>query len=425
MLMTAEYIEKTGGTGRLPGKREEDTMELLTALGTGEGAFKPFERLIRYNEHAAGAELTCRNAVEIFTDGRGLYEDLAGAIANAGEYIHILSYIIRRDEVFEALEEMLEQKVRKGVKVRILADVLGSRALRPSDIIRLRRKGIQVNGFFSSFPGSLRSRINCRNHRKVIVIDGRIGYVGGFNIGREYLGLDRRMGYWRDTHLKLQGSAVASLNHLFLADWKAAARENLPDAKQDLLPGEKACADRVPVQIVSSGPDSRWQNIRNNYLMLFQTARKRLYIQTPYFIPDETMVQELRMAALSGVDVRLMIPCKPDHPLVYRATCSYIGDMLEAGVKCYRYDRGFLHAKSVVADGLAVCCGTANMDIRSFRLNYEVNATIYDPATAGKMEEIFLRDLKSCTEITKEGYGKRRSCLRMKEQVSRLFSPFL
>lgn len=293
------------------------------------------------------------------------------------------------------------------------------------DLKRLRDKGIRIEEFFPAVLGKLHLRFNYRNHRKIIVIDGRLGYVGGFNIGREYLGRDRRMGYWRDTHLKLRGSSAISLNLRFILDWNYAAKDNLFGNRKFFRPREADYLGEVPVQIISSGPDSRWQNIRNNYLRLFNMARKNIYIQTPYFIPDETILQSLRMAALSGVDVRIMIPCKPDHPFVYWATYSYIGDMLEAGAKCYTYDNGFLHAKSVAVDGMAVCCGTANMDIRSFKLNFEVNATIYDKGTASRMEEIFRTDLMRCTEIFAENYRKRGLFTRFKEQFSRLLSPIL
>ena len=184
-------------------------------------------------------------------------------------------------------------------------------------------------------------------------------------------------------------------------------------------PGEEA------VQIISSGPDSKWQNIRNVYLKMISKARKSIYIQTPYFIPDESVMDAICIAAMSGVDVRVMIPCKPDHPFVYWATYSYIGDLLEAGAKCYTYDNGFLHAKGMVVDGLVSCYGTANMDIRSFKLNFEVNAVIYSSRVAKRMEQIFQEDLKHCTRMTRYLYGRRSYLVRFKEQFSRLLSPLL
>ena len=384
-----------------------------------------FDSLIRYNLQAADAVLTVDNSWEIFTEGKALYGELTAQIRAAEAYIHILSYIIRRDEVFAALEEELAKKAAAGVKVRLLVDAMGTRQLRRKDLERLRQKGIQVGVFFPAVLGRLQPRINYRNHRKIIVIDGRAGFIGGFNIGREYVGKDEKLGHWRDTHLELTGSAALLLNVRFAQDWNYACREDLFADRTLFVPRPEAYRGHALVQIIASGPDSRWQNIRNNYVRLFHMARKRIYIQTPYFIPDEAVLQALRMAALSGVDVRLMIPCKPDHPFVYRATCSYAGELLDAGARCFRYMDGFLHAKCVVVDGLACCCGTANMDIRSFCLNFEVNAVIYDRALAERMEDIFREDLRACQEITKEAYAKRGLGVRLGEQFSRLLSPIL
>ena len=304
-------------------------------------------------------------------------------------------------------------------------DSMGSRAMKKRDWKRLREAGIQVGEFFPALFGRLQLRINYRNHRKIVVIDGKTAFVGGFNIGKEYVGMDPKFGYWRDTHLQICGSAVLSLHIRFILDWNYATKQNLfitdryfEEYKQERC-GEEA------VQIVASGPDSKWQNIRNVYLKMISKARRNIYIQTPYFIPDETIMNAIRIAAMSGVDVRVMIPCKPDHPFVYWATYSYIGDLLEAGAKCYTYDNGFLHAKGMVVDGVVSCYGTANMDIRSFCLNFEVNAVIYSVQTAERLEALFLEDLKYCTRVTPYLYGKRSYVVRLKEQFSRLFSPLL
>jgi len=285
--------------------------------------------------------------------------------------------------------------------------------------------GIHVGEFFPAILGSLQLRVNYRNHRKIVVIDGKTAFVGGFNIGREYIGLSPKFGYWRDTHLRIRGSAVLALHIRFILDWNYATKQNLfaRDSYFTYRPEEKPGSEAI--QIISSGPDSKWQNIRNVYLKMISKARKSIYIQTPYFIPDNAVLDALRIAAMSGVDVRVMIPCKPDHPFVYWATYSYIGDLLAAGVKCYTYDNGFLHAKGMVVDGLVSCYGTANMDIRSFKLNFEVNAVIYSIRIARQLEEIFREDLKVCTQVTEYLYGKRSCLVRIREQFSRLFSPVL
>jgi len=407
--------------------------KLLTQPGsrvTGK-QLERFDGLIYYNLQGAASVFTADNQLEIFTDGEALYQDLQKEIRKAKDHIHILSYIIRKDEVLEHLEALLEQKIKEGVEVRMLADAQGSRGLSKKDIARLREKGIFFCEFFPALFGNFQPRINYRNHRKIIVIDGRTGYVGGFNIGREYLGLDPKMGYWRDTHLKLTGSAVSSLNLRFVLDWNYAAGEHLCDVPRFFLPkdaGELPPGEQrgtVPVQIVSSGPDSGWQNIRENYVRLIYGAKKYVYIQTPYFIPDQVVLQAIRSAALSGVDVSLMIPCKPDHAFVYEATRMYAKEVLEAGGRCFAYENGFLHAKGIVADGLVCCYGTANMDIRSFRLNFEVNAVIYDQAAAERIADIFRKDLKYCREVTMEEYEKQSRTEKLKGKFSRLLSPIL
>lgn len=387
-----------------------------------KGGFPEHYRdLVLYNLTASGAVYTDDNAVEIYTDGKDYFSALYKALENAEKFIHIQSYIIQKDGLWQEMEELLARKAKEGVRVRILYDSMGCRGMKKRDWQRIRSLGIETAEFFPAFFGRLHLRINYRNHRKIIVIDGKRAYVGGFNIGKEYLGIEKKFGYWRDTHLCIQGSAVISLHTRFILDWNYAAGENLfkqPDLIREYPPGE----GNAGIQIISSGPDTRNQEIRDNYRKLIAKAGDHVYIQTPYLVPDEVVFNEIKMAAYSGIDVRIMIPCKPDHPLVYWASYSYVGELVTAGVKCYTYDRGFLHAKCVMADGLVSCCGTANLDVRSFALNFEVNATIYSPQITKKMEELFERDLEDCTRITPEDYAGRSLIVRIKEQFSRLFS---
>lgn len=403
--------------------KQEETI-IREEFQPSDPRLQKFSDTVLMNLEAADAVYSADNQVEIFTDGREKFRALYEEIQNAKEFVHIQYYIIRNDELWKPFEELLTEKVKQGVEVRLLYDSMGSRGMKKSDWKRLQEAGIQIGEFFPALFGRLQLRINYRNHRKIAVIDGKTAFVGGFNIGREYVGLDPKFGYWRDTHLKIQGSAVLSLHIRFILDWNYATNQNLFLADRYFRIPEKDPGEEA-VQIISSGPDSRWQNIRNVYLKMISKARKNIYIQTPYFIPDESVMDAIRIAAMSGVDVRVMIPCKPDHPFVYWATYSYIGELLEAGAKCYTYDNGFLHAKGMVVDGVVSCYGTANMDIRSFRLNFEVNAVIYSVKTAERMEAIFLEDLKSCTRITRYLYGRRPFAVRVKEQFSRLLSPLL
>lgn len=384
-----------------------------------------FKDLILYNLEAGQAVLTDNNDIRIYTDGKEKFRALAQEIQQAKRYIHIEYYIIQRDELWRELEKMLVEKVRQGVEVRVLFDSMGCRSMRNKDWDRMERVGIHVAEFFPALFGPLQLRINYRNHRKIVVIDGRVGFVGGFNVGREYLGLDDKFGYWRDTHLCLEGAAVTSLAVRFVLDWNYAAKENLfLEDKLFEIP-RYVRNGRDPVQIISSGPDSQIKTIHDNYLRLIHSAKHHVYIQTPYFIPDESIFDALKIASRSGIDVRIMVPCKPDHPFVYWATYSYLGEMVSAGAKCYVYDNGFLHAKTLCVDGMVACVGTANMDMRSFGLNFEVNAVIYSERTVQRLERAFENDMIQSTHVTRKVYDQRSLLIKTKEQFSRLLSPLL
>ena len=381
--------------------------------------------LVLYNLHTSGAVITGDNDVDILTDGDEKFDRLIEDIRSARHFIHIQYYIIKNDVLFERIRKELIKKVEEGVEVRILFDSMGCRTVSHNYWKKLNEEGIRTAEFFPAFFKRLQLRINFRNHRKIVIIDNRVGYVGGFNIGKEYIGLDDKFGYWRDTHLRIQGSGILSLHLRFLLDWNYAAKENLfRDKKyfEKVYSGEK---DKCLLQIISSGPDTARQMIHDNYLRLITKAKERIYIQSPYFIPDESVMDALMIAVHSGVEVNIMIPCKPDHPFVYWATYSYIGDLVMAGANCYTYDNGFLHAKGIVVDGKVFCYGTANMDIRSFALNFEVNAVIYNEEKAREMEERFRTDLEVCTKITRNMYAGRKLIIRITEQVCRLLSPVL
>ncbi|MBO5292087.1 MAG: cardiolipin synthase [Lachnospiraceae bacterium] len=380
--------------------------------------------LVYYNLESAGAVLTGDNAVDFFTDGNEKFDALIEDMKAAKDFIHMQYYIIKNDVLFERIRAVLEEKAREGVEVRILFDAMGCRGVKHSYWKKLREAGIQTAEFFPASLRRLHLRINYRNHRKIVVIDGKKAYLGGFNIGKEYIGLDPKFGYWRDTHLRIEGTAVLGLELRFIMDWNYTAKENLfREEKYFVLP-EKPCGNTI-IQIIDSGPDTSLQNIHNNYLRLIAKAEKSIYIQTPYFVPDEAILNALIIAAYSGIDVRVMIPCKPDHPFVYWATYSYIGDLVQAGAKCYTYQNGFLHAKGLIVDEKVLCYGTANMDIRSFQLNFEVNAVIYGQQEAKKMTAVFENDLKYCKQITKDLYNRRSLLIRVKEQFCRLLSPVL
>lgn len=370
------------------------------------------------------ALLTQDNEVEIFTDGKEKFERLLEDIKNAKDHIHMQYYIFRKDEIGQKLIRALTEKAREGVKVRILYDDLGSRRLTKRFFKEFREAGGEVEAFFASKLRFINLRINFRNHRKLVIIDGKIGYLGGFNVGDEYLGSDPKFGYWRDTHLRIRGTAVLEIQTRFILDWNQASDRYDISYSENLFPRDVS-AGNVSMQVVSSGPDSVYEQIKNGYIKMIASAKESILIQTPYFIPDASILDALRIASLSGVDVKIMIPNKPDHPFVYWATTYYIGEMLQAGVKAYIYNNGFIHCKTIVVDGKISSVGSANIDVRSFRLNFEANAFIYNEKIAAKLTEHFYEDMKVSRELTLEKYQQRPLKIRFKESVSRLLSPIL
>ncbi len=384
-----------------------------------------YEDLVLFNLEASGSILSSGNDVGFYTDGKEKFQSLMEDMRRAKETIHVQYYIIRDDKVFGDICEVLKQKAAEGVEVRILYDGMGCRSMKNKYWKQLHAAGIRTAEFFPALLGRFHLRINYRNHRKIVVIDGNIGYVGGFNVGKEYIGESSRFGYWRDTHLRIEGEAVQTLQVRFMLDWNYASRNDHLSMEHYLTDIKYPERGQCDIQIVTSGPDSSLQNIRDNYLRLITKARKCIYIQTPYFIPDEAILSALMIAIYSGIEVNIMIPCKPDHPFVYWATYSYIGTLVMTGAQCYTYDKGFLHAKVMVVDEEVICCGTANMDIRSFALNFEVNAMIYNKEKARAMTEIFKADLRQCSRISKERYLGRSLKVKFKEQISRTLSPLL
>ncbi|MEO3944813.1 cardiolipin synthase [Gorillibacterium sp. CAU 1737] len=373
------------------------------------------------NNHAILSET---NKVDLLTDGHEKFEQLFQDINRATDYVHVQYYIFRRDWLGQKLIELLTEKARQGVSVRVLYDDLGSRRLNKAFFQAYREAGGQAQAFFPSKLRLINMRLNYRNHRKLVIIDGKIGYVGGFNVGEEYLGLDPKFGYWRDTHLRIQGPSVFFMHSRFMLDWNQAAPHQTFHFFPELTGTywEKGTAG---VQIVTSGPDSVWEVIKDGYIKMISSAKRSIYIQTPYFIPDTSMMDALRIAALSGLNVTLMVPNKPDHPFVHWATLSYIGEMLKAGVRVYLYENGFIHAKTIVVDEEVASVGTANIDVRSFRLNFEVNAFVYDEELAKKLIRSFQEDIELSRLLTLDQYSKRPYRVRVKESVSRLLSPIL
>ena len=406
------------------------------------------DRLLEaYQKLGLGAkegEMTTDNHVTLFHNGVTKFEALLKDIEEAKESIFVQYYIFRGDEVGQKLIGALAKRAADGLNVRLLVDGMGCGST-PKEVYQpLLDAGGQLALFLPPVP----VRINFRNHRKIAVIDSQIAYLGGSNIGKEYLGQHKRFGNWRDTHMRMTGGCVAPLTLRFIMDWDFSAKKMLTrslllkSAKHqqfiNLLKAsttfmtvnsgyfKKAEAkEGASISIVSSGPDTEYPFVLHGFCRMIMQAKRSVYIQSPYFVPDDALFTALRIAALSGVDVRIMYPANPDHPFVYWAGSSYVGELMCAGVKGYEYTNGFLHSKVVMVDSKMCAVGTANMDVRSFKINFETQAFIEDAAITQELEAQFMRDSADSRELTLEIFGKRKTSVKIKESISRLFSPLI
>ena len=380
--------------------------------------------LIRMNYTHSGAKCTYNNEVDIYYNGVDKFKQLIKDLKNAKKFIHIQYYIIRPDRLGKKIMSILEEKAAEGVEVRFLVDSMGSYKVTKRSLKNFTKNGGKFEIFFPGILPHVNTRINYRNHRKMVIIDGEYGYTGGFNVGDEYINENKHIGFWRDTHIRIRGEAVNDLTNRFLLDWCYASVEEIDDFSK-FYPKNPIRDGDIAIQIVTSGPDHNEEYIKNAYMKMINNAKKYVYLETPYFVPDAPMLEALKLSALSGVDVRLIIPGKPDHVFMKWAASAYIGDLLNAGAKVYLYQNGFIHAKTIVADGKVCTVGTANMDMRSYCLNFEVNAFIYDDRVANNLETQFFKDIEDCKVMTKEEYDKRSIALRIRESIIRLISPIL
>ncbi|WP_061996518.1 cardiolipin synthase [Clostridium sp. ATCC 25772] len=384
---------------------------------------KNYTDLVKMNYNNSGAEFTRYNCVKTFISGEDKFSNLLEDIKKAEKFIHIEYYIFRMDGLGRELISLLNKKVDDGVEVRLLVDGMGSRGLRGKNEDYIKSLGIKFAIFFPGLTKLVNLRINYRNHRKIVVIDGQIGYVGGFNVGDEYINKGTQFNFWRDTHLRIQGDAVKELNKRFALDWDYAANDSISQSEK-YFPSTINDGN-VGVQIVSSGPDHIDEYIKYNYLKIITNAKKYIYIQTPYLVLDRPMIEALKISALSGVDIRIIVPGSPDHFFMEWALSANIGNLIECGIKFYRYQNGFIHSKTIVADDSVCSVGTANLDIRSFKLNFEINAIIYDDIISMQHKDIFISDQKKCQFLTIEKYNNRSTCYRICESIIRLISPIL
>ncbi|MGQ1908856.1 cardiolipin synthase [Marinifilum sp. RC60d5] len=368
------------------------------------------------------ALLSGYNKVQILNDGKETFSSIFKALKRAKDHIHLEYYIIEDGELASELLDILIAKAIEGVEVRVIYDDVGSWKLSKKYVQDLEKAGVKVQAFLPVRFPVLTSRVNYRNHRKIIVIDGSTAFVGGLNFADRYIKGLPGIGIWRDTHLKVSGEAASSLQIVFLIDWYFVRQEVLLNDKY--LPYKKA-KEKCLLQITASGADSDWASILQAYFSAITSAKQNVYISSPYFMPNSSILMALKTSAMSGVDVRVLIPNKSDSFMTYWSTLSYIDELLEAGVRIYFYKNGFNHSKIMTVDGIMSTVGTANMDVRSFEQNFEVNALVYDEEITMQLRERFLQDLTLSEEIKLEQWRQRNKLQKLKESIARLFTPLL
>lgn len=381
-----------------------------------------YDSLIKLLSNGSFSKYIENNKVNIFYNGPGLKEDIIEELKKAKHTIYIQSYIVKAGKLFDEIKEVLIEKAQQGLEVKLLIDGVGCRHNK-RDVLELKEAGVEYVVFFPHKLGIFNMKINFRNHRKIIIIDSKVGYLGGFNIGDEYTNNSEKHGFWRDTHLKIRGEGVNSLTDSFYLDFKFASGNGM--GRYQSFVKELGPDYNVAMNIVASGPDNELEQIRDGFSKMINMAKNRIYLQTPYFIPDEGLLKDLRMAAYSGVDVRIMIPKKLD-PFLKGATRSYLGDLLKFDTKVYCYDNdGFLHSKVLLVDDFISTVGTANFDIRSFSLNFEMNAFIYNHGINSELANQFEKDMEVCEVYTMEKFINRHIGEKFIESISRLSSPVL
>ena len=373
-------------------------------------------------EKVTGNLPTRGNSVELLRNASRAYPEMLRTIAEAQHHVHLEMYIFRTDETGEQFIDALVAAVKRGVEVRLLLDSVGCVGVDLARLRPLQELGGRVEFFAPLRLRPLTQRLNFRNHRKILVVDGISAFVGGLNIGDEYLGLDPTLGNWRDTSLKLCGRAANHVQLVFMEDWCYVTDEVLAGG---VYFNTEDGAGEATVQILPSGPDLEWGAIHHAFFRAIAGADQRVYITSPYFVPDSTMFDALTTSALAGIDVRLVVPSRSDLRLVAAAGRTYFSELLEAGVRIFEYQAGFIHAKTVVIDDWAALLGSANMDIRSFRLNFEINAIVYDHEFVQAAAEVFAMDLAHSREVTLAECRRRNLPTRFFEGVARLMSPLL
>lgn len=380
-----------------------------------------YKGLVNLLNRMKGSPLYEGSSVAFYSTGQDKFDSLFQELEKAEKHIHIQYYIFMDDNIGKKLRDILVRKATEGIKVRLIYDDVGSWKARRRFFKEMQAQGVEVQPFLKVAFKFLTSRVNYRNHRKIVVIDGKVGFVGGMNVADRYIdGVNS--GLWRDSHIKIEGKAVAGLQTSFIIDWYSSRKEFL--ASDTYYPVLENKGDNL-MQLVTSGPVGQFKDIHLGILQAIANAQEKIYIQTPYFVPTDSLLQAIQMAALRGVDVRLMLPRHSDTTFVHIASMSFLKEVLDTGVSVYLFEAGFLHSKLMTIDRSLTITGSANMDVRSFEHNFEIDAFIYNEDTCRNAQEIFFRDIEQSSILFADEWDKRSRFNKFKESIMRLFSPLL
>jgi cardiolipin synthase len=384
------------------------------------------ESLVSFLLKDGMSPLTNGNDVKLLINGEEKFPDVMRVLSQAKHNIHMEYYIYEDDYIGNCIKDILIQKAREGVEVRFIYDDFGSRLIRKKLVKELKDAGVEAFPFNRVKLLFLANRINYRNHRKIIIVDGKCGFIGGINIADRYINDKKETDkqYWRDTHIRINGPGILFLQHIFLCDWNFCSGQKIqPGLKYfNTTPLHRS---NTSIQIAASGPDSPSSTIKLSFLKAINLAQREILLTTPYFIPGDVIMDAFKISAMGGVKVKILVPGISDLQLTNAAAWSYYGELLTAGVEIYTYNRGFIHAKTMVIDNHISFVGTANMDLRSFDLNFEVNAIVYDADFAGKLKNSFNTDLRNSDKIQYEQWETRPFYIRMRDRTARLLSPLL
>ena len=391
--------------------------------GSDKEELRRWKGLITYLEMSTDNYITSNNNIQVYFAGEEFFSDLKKEIANAKKFINMEYFIFQFDGIGKEIADLLIKKAKEGVEVNLIIDGVNLANYKLKSYFK--NTGVHLYLFFRTYIPIFNIRINYRDHRKVTIIDNRVAFVGGMNIGDEYLGKGK-IGYWRDTSVKISGDIVSTFEKEFYFSMSIVKNKFLKDEKtSNEISLKYEEEDNVYMQVISSGPNYEFPAIRDNYIKLIQEARKSVFIQTPYFVPDDLLLDTLKSAVLSGIDVKIMIPNKADHPFIYWINQYYVAELLRLGANIYRYENGFIHSKTILVDEEVVSVGTCNFDYRSFYLNFEINLNIYNKDVANSFKTQYYKDIAISKKLTFADFKKRSIFTKVKESVFRLLSPIM